>query len=107
MKRLLFYLMILIILGSCGNTGNGELIGVQNRPKFYQPIFVVSTNNRRSVLFCREIKANRQTAEVSELLYNIYTMFPDSIEQTKKYFSLFIAYIISIAPIHLQNLIFE
>ncbi len=37
MKRLLFYLMILIILGSCGNTGNGELIGVQNRPKFYQP----------------------------------------------------------------------
>ncbi len=37
MKRLLFYLLILIILGSCGNTGNGELIGVQNRPKFYQP----------------------------------------------------------------------
>jgi len=37
MKRLFFYLLILVILGSCGNSGNGELIGVQKRPDFYQP----------------------------------------------------------------------
>lgn len=38
MKNLVFYLLILIILGSCGNSGNGELIGVQNRKPFYQPV---------------------------------------------------------------------
>ena len=37
MKKLLLYLSVLIFLGSCGNTGNGELTGVQKRPRFYQP----------------------------------------------------------------------
>ncbi len=37
MKRLLFYLAALAILGSCSNAGNGELIGVQNRKPYYQP----------------------------------------------------------------------
>lgn len=37
-----------------------------------------------------EIKANRQIAEISDLLYSIYSEFPDSIRQTKKYASLFI-----------------
>jgi gliding motility-associated lipoprotein GldK len=37
MKRVLFYLVILIFLGSCGGSGNGELVGVQDRKPFYQP----------------------------------------------------------------------
>ncbi len=40
MKKLSFYSFIIIILGilsSCGNSGNGELIGVKKRPHFYQP----------------------------------------------------------------------
>ena len=37
MKRVLFYLAALVILGSCGNSGNGELVGVQNRKPYYQP----------------------------------------------------------------------
>jgi len=37
MKRVLFYLAALIILGSCGSSGNGELVGVQNRKPYYQP----------------------------------------------------------------------
>ena len=37
MKKTFLYLMMIIILGSCQNAGNGELIGVQNRPDFYQP----------------------------------------------------------------------
>ena len=37
MKRLFFYLAALIILGSCGSSGNGELVGVQNRKPYYQP----------------------------------------------------------------------
>jgi len=37
MKRILFYLVALLILGSCGSSGNGELIGVQNRKPYYQP----------------------------------------------------------------------
>lgn len=37
MKRFFFYLAALIILGSCGSSGNGELVGVQNRKPFYQP----------------------------------------------------------------------
>lgn len=37
MKKLFVYFAILTILGSCGNSGNGELTGVQKRPKFYQP----------------------------------------------------------------------
>ncbi len=34
---IIYYLFILIIFSSCGNSGNGELTGVKNRPKFYQP----------------------------------------------------------------------
>ena len=37
MKRVFFYLAALIILGSCGSSGNGELVGVQNRKPYYQP----------------------------------------------------------------------
>jgi gliding motility-associated lipoprotein GldK len=37
MKRIFFYLATLIILGSCGSSGNGELVGVQNRKPYYQP----------------------------------------------------------------------
>jgi formylglycine-generating enzyme required for sulfatase activity len=36
MKRLFFYLLIALIASSCSNSGNGELIGVQDRPAFYQ-----------------------------------------------------------------------
>jgi gliding motility-associated lipoprotein GldK len=38
MKRVVFYLAALILLGSCGGSGNGELIGVQERKPFYQPM---------------------------------------------------------------------
>jgi gliding motility-associated lipoprotein GldK len=37
MKRLLFLLMIGIALTACKNSGNGELVGVQDREAFYQP----------------------------------------------------------------------
>jgi gliding motility-associated lipoprotein GldK len=37
MKKIFFFLLILAIISSCSNKGNGELTGVQNRPKFYQP----------------------------------------------------------------------
>lgn len=37
MKRLLYLVIAAAVLSSCGNTGNGELTGVPNRPKFYQP----------------------------------------------------------------------
>ncbi|MCB0805270.1 MAG: SUMF1/EgtB/PvdO family nonheme iron enzyme [Bacteroidales bacterium] len=38
MKRVYLYLAAIIILGSCGSSGNGELIGVQNRKPYYQPM---------------------------------------------------------------------
>jgi len=37
MKRVFLYLAALVILGSCGSSGNGELVGVQNRKPYYQP----------------------------------------------------------------------
>lgn len=37
MKRSFLYVTALLILGSCSNSGNGELIGVQGREEFYQP----------------------------------------------------------------------
>lgn len=40
MKKLLLKLSVLLLpllMLSCGNSGNGELIGVQGRPMFYQP----------------------------------------------------------------------
>ncbi|HNW76197.1 MAG TPA: SUMF1/EgtB/PvdO family nonheme iron enzyme [Bacteroidales bacterium] len=37
MKRLLIYFALLVILGSCGNSGNGELTGVNDRQRYYQP----------------------------------------------------------------------
>jgi len=37
MRKLTFYSLLLIILSSCGKSGNGELTGVQNRHNFYQP----------------------------------------------------------------------
>ncbi|MFZ4771985.1 MAG: gliding motility-associated lipoprotein, partial [Ferruginibacter sp.] len=37
MKKLLCISLIAILLASCSNNGNGELIGVQNRGTFYQP----------------------------------------------------------------------
>jgi len=37
MKRLLIYFTLLLFLGSCGNSGNGELTGVKGRKRYYQP----------------------------------------------------------------------
>ncbi len=37
MKKLLIYFALLVFLGSCGNSGNGELTGVKNRKRYYQP----------------------------------------------------------------------
>jgi gliding motility-associated lipoprotein GldK len=37
MKKVLLYLAIIVFLGSCGSSGNGELVGVQNRKPYYQP----------------------------------------------------------------------
>ena len=37
MRNVFFYLTIILLLASCSNSGNGELIGVQDRPRFYQP----------------------------------------------------------------------
>ena len=37
MRNVFLYLVTLLLLGSCSNSGNGELIGVQDRPRFYQP----------------------------------------------------------------------
>jgi len=37
MKRLLIYFALLLFLGSCGNTGNGELTGVKGRKRYFQP----------------------------------------------------------------------
>lgn len=37
MKKLLFISLVIILMASCRNTGNGELIGVEKREKFYQP----------------------------------------------------------------------
>jgi formylglycine-generating enzyme len=36
MKKLLTYFALLIFLGSCGNSGNGELTGVKNRKRYFQ-----------------------------------------------------------------------
>jgi formylglycine-generating enzyme len=37
MRKLFFFLFITAIISSCSNSGNGELTGVQDRPKFNQP----------------------------------------------------------------------
>ncbi len=37
MRKFLFFLLAAAIISSCSNSGNGELTGVQDRPKFYQP----------------------------------------------------------------------
>ena len=37
MKKLLIYSALLVFLGSCGNSGNGELTGVKNRKRYYSP----------------------------------------------------------------------
>jgi formylglycine-generating enzyme len=37
MKRLILYSLSLLVLASCGSAGKGELVGVQKRPKLYQP----------------------------------------------------------------------
>ncbi|MDO9511300.1 MAG: SUMF1/EgtB/PvdO family nonheme iron enzyme [Bacteroidales bacterium] len=37
MKKLLFFPVLILILSSCRNSGNGELTGVPDRPDFYQP----------------------------------------------------------------------
>ena len=37
MKKLLIYSALLIFLGSCGNSGSGELTGVKNRKRYYSP----------------------------------------------------------------------
>jgi formylglycine-generating enzyme len=37
MKKLLMYFALLLLFGSCKNSGNGELTGVSNRPRYYQP----------------------------------------------------------------------
>lgn len=37
MKNLFFFLVAALIVSSCSNSGNGELVGVSNRPRFFQP----------------------------------------------------------------------
>ena len=37
MKKLLVFLVLLVFLGSCSNSGNGELTGVKGRKRYYQP----------------------------------------------------------------------
>ena len=38
MKRLILYLVVIVFLGSCSNSGNGELVGTRKKSKpFYQP----------------------------------------------------------------------
>ncbi len=37
MKKLLIYFALLVFLSSCGNSGNGELTGVKNRKRYFQP----------------------------------------------------------------------
>lgn len=37
MKKLIIVFIVFIVVTSCKNNGNGELIGVQDRGKFYQP----------------------------------------------------------------------
>ncbi len=37
MKKVFNYIIAALILSSCGNSGNGELVGVSKREKFYQP----------------------------------------------------------------------
>jgi len=38
MKRLILYLLAIVLLGSCSNSGNGELVGTRKNSKpFYQP----------------------------------------------------------------------
>src|ERR1035437_7305293 len=37
MRILILYSLLLFILAGCSNSGNGELTGVKNRPRFYQP----------------------------------------------------------------------
>ena len=37
MKKLFVFLVLLVFLGSCSNSGNGELTGVKGRKRYYQP----------------------------------------------------------------------
>ena len=38
MKRLILYIFVILFFASCGNTGNGELVGTRKKSKpFYQP----------------------------------------------------------------------
>jgi gliding motility-associated lipoprotein GldK len=37
MKKLLIFSALLVIFGSCGNSGSGELTGVKNRKRYYSP----------------------------------------------------------------------
>ena len=37
MKRLLLLISAIVMLASCNNSGNGNLIGVQGREEWYQP----------------------------------------------------------------------
>jgi sulfatase modifying factor 1 len=37
MKKVVLYLVVLVLLASCDNSGRGNLIGVQNREQWYQP----------------------------------------------------------------------
>ena len=37
MKKLLVFVVLLVFLGSCSNSGNGELTGVKGRSRYYQP----------------------------------------------------------------------
>ena len=39
MKKLLIYSALLIFLGSCGNSGSGELTGVKNRKQYSRPVW--------------------------------------------------------------------
>ncbi|HSW67094.1 MAG TPA: SUMF1/EgtB/PvdO family nonheme iron enzyme [Bacteroidales bacterium] len=37
MKRTIVYLISLLVIAGCGSSGKGELVGVERRPRFYQP----------------------------------------------------------------------
>ena len=38
MKNILWLFLIILVISGCGNSGNGELVGVQDRKPYYQPM---------------------------------------------------------------------
>src|SRR6202008_2276911 len=44
MKKYLFYFVVVVALAGCKEGGNGELIGTQNRPEWYDRAFYGMNN---------------------------------------------------------------